>query len=109
LDGAPYSESEEVWGMTSQLTTDRIATPRDSKGFYGEELPSHERAATGRCWTRSRPSQIPQTCFPPERLGEPAALGVTRIVHPWRARDAEEVARVTARRGAARDTHAPPA
>jgi alkanesulfonate monooxygenase SsuD/methylene tetrahydromethanopterin reductase-like flavin-dependent oxidoreductase (luciferase family) len=40
------------------------------------------------------------------RLGELAALGVTRIVHPWRYRDAEEVARVAARLVAARDAHA---
>jgi probable F420-dependent oxidoreductase len=31
------------------------------------------------------------------RLGELATLGVTRVVHPWRYRDAEEVARVAAR------------
>jgi probable F420-dependent oxidoreductase len=41
-------------------------------------------------------------------LGELAALGVTRVVHPWRYQDAEEVARVAARLVAARDTHAPP-
>jgi probable F420-dependent oxidoreductase len=40
------------------------------------------------------------------RLGELAALGVTRIVHPWRYRDADEVASVAARLVAARDTHA---
>ena len=40
------------------------------------------------------------------RLGELAALGVTRVVHPWRYRDAEEVARVAARLVAARDAHA---
>jgi alkanesulfonate monooxygenase SsuD/methylene tetrahydromethanopterin reductase-like flavin-dependent oxidoreductase (luciferase family) len=39
------------------------------------------------------------------RLGELAALGVTRVVHAWRYRDAEEVARVVARLVAARDTH----
>jgi probable F420-dependent oxidoreductase len=43
------------------------------------------------------------------RLGELAALGVTRVVHPWRYRDAEEVAHVSARLAAARDAHAPPA
>ena len=43
------------------------------------------------------------------RLGELAALGVTRIVHPWRYRDAEEVGRVAARLVAARDAHAPSA
>ena len=43
------------------------------------------------------------------RLGELAALGVTRVVHPWRYRDAEEVARVAARLVAARDSYAPPA
>jgi probable F420-dependent oxidoreductase len=43
------------------------------------------------------------------RLGELAALGVTRVVHPWRYRDAEEVARVAARLVAARDAHAPAA
>jgi alkanesulfonate monooxygenase SsuD/methylene tetrahydromethanopterin reductase-like flavin-dependent oxidoreductase (luciferase family) len=37
------------------------------------------------------------------RLGELAALGVTRVVHPWRYEDAEEVARVAARLVAARD------
>ncbi len=37
------------------------------------------------------------------RLGELAALGVTRVVHPWRYRDAEEVGRVVARLVAARD------
>jgi len=41
------------------------------------------------------------------RLGELDALGVTRVVHPWRYRDAEEVARVAARLVAARDAHAP--
>jgi probable F420-dependent oxidoreductase len=41
------------------------------------------------------------------RLGELAALGVTRIVHPWRYRDADEVARVAERLVAARDAHAP--
>jgi probable F420-dependent oxidoreductase len=41
-----------------------------------------------------------------KRLGEIAALGVTRIVHPWRYRDAEEVARVAARLVAARDAYA---
>jgi len=40
------------------------------------------------------------------RLGELAALGVTRVVHPWRYRDAEEVARVAARLVAARDAGA---
>jgi probable F420-dependent oxidoreductase len=40
------------------------------------------------------------------RLGELAALGVTRVVHPWRYRDAEEVARVAARLVAARDASA---
>ena len=43
------------------------------------------------------------------RLGELAALGVTRVVHPWRYRDAEEVARVAARLVAARNAHTPPA
>jgi alkanesulfonate monooxygenase SsuD/methylene tetrahydromethanopterin reductase-like flavin-dependent oxidoreductase (luciferase family) len=43
------------------------------------------------------------------RLGELAALGVTRVVHPWRYRNAEEVARVTARLVAARDANAPSA
>jgi probable F420-dependent oxidoreductase len=43
------------------------------------------------------------------RLGELAALGVTRVVHPWRYREAEEVARVAARLAAARDALAPPA
>jgi probable F420-dependent oxidoreductase len=43
------------------------------------------------------------------RLGELAALGVTRVVHPWRYRDAEEVARVAARLVAARDAHTPSA
>jgi probable F420-dependent oxidoreductase len=37
------------------------------------------------------------------RLGELAALGVTRVVHPWRYRDADEVARVAVRLVAARD------
>jgi probable F420-dependent oxidoreductase len=41
------------------------------------------------------------------RLGELAALGVTRIVHPWRYEHAEEVGRVAARLVAARDAHAP--
>jgi probable F420-dependent oxidoreductase len=36
------------------------------------------------------------------RLGELAALGVTRVVHPWPYRNAEEVARVGARLVAAR-------
>jgi hypothetical protein len=43
------------------------------------------------------------------RLGELAALGVTRVVHPWRYRDAEEVARVAARLVGARDARAPSA
>jgi probable F420-dependent oxidoreductase len=43
------------------------------------------------------------------RLRELAALGVTRVVHPWRYRDAEEVARVAARLVAGRDAHAPSA
>ena len=37
------------------------------------------------------------------RLDELAALGVTRVVHPWRYRDAAEVAQVAARLVAARD------
>jgi probable F420-dependent oxidoreductase len=37
------------------------------------------------------------------RLAELAALGVTRVVHPWRYADADEVARVAARLVAARD------
>jgi probable F420-dependent oxidoreductase len=37
------------------------------------------------------------------RLGEVAALGITRVVHPWRYRDADEVGRVAARLVAARD------
>jgi hypothetical protein len=41
------------------------------------------------------------------RLGELAALGVTRVVHPWRYPDADEVARVGARLVAARDAYAP--
>ena len=40
------------------------------------------------------------------RLGELAALGVTRLVHPWRYADAEEVGRVAARMLAARDAQA---
>ena len=40
------------------------------------------------------------------RLGELAALGVTRVVHPWRYQDAAEVARVAARLVAARDARA---
>jgi len=43
------------------------------------------------------------------RLGELAALGITRVVHPWRYRDAEEVGRVAARLVAARDALAPSA
>jgi probable F420-dependent oxidoreductase len=43
------------------------------------------------------------------RLRELAALGITRVVHPWRYQDAEEVARVAARLVAARDAHAPAA
>jgi probable F420-dependent oxidoreductase len=41
------------------------------------------------------------------RLGELATLGVTRVIHPWRYRDAEEVASVAVRLVAARDTYAP--
>jgi probable F420-dependent oxidoreductase len=37
------------------------------------------------------------------RLGELAALGVTRVVHPWRYRAAEEVGHVAARLVAGRD------
>jgi probable F420-dependent oxidoreductase len=40
------------------------------------------------------------------RLSELAALGVTRVVHPWRYQDAEEVARVARRLVVARDAHA---
>ena len=40
------------------------------------------------------------------RLGELAALGVTRAVHPWRYRDAEEVARVASHLVAARNAGA---
>jgi probable F420-dependent oxidoreductase len=40
------------------------------------------------------------------RLGELAALGVTRVVHPWRYQDADEVGRVAARLVAARDAGA---
>jgi probable F420-dependent oxidoreductase len=40
------------------------------------------------------------------RLAELAALGVTRVVHPWRYRDAEEVAHISTRLVAARDAHA---
>jgi probable F420-dependent oxidoreductase len=40
------------------------------------------------------------------RLAELAALGVTRVVHPWRYRDADEVARVAARLVAARAANA---
>jgi probable F420-dependent oxidoreductase len=40
------------------------------------------------------------------RLGELEALGVTRVVHPWRYQAAEEVARVVARLVAARDARA---
>jgi probable F420-dependent oxidoreductase len=43
------------------------------------------------------------------RLGELAALGVTRVVHPWRYQDAEEVARVAARLVAVRNACAPSA
>jgi probable F420-dependent oxidoreductase len=43
------------------------------------------------------------------RLAELIALGVTRVIHPWRYQDAEEVARIAARLVAARDAHAPPA
>jgi alkanesulfonate monooxygenase SsuD/methylene tetrahydromethanopterin reductase-like flavin-dependent oxidoreductase (luciferase family) len=43
-----------------------------------------------------------------ERLAELAALGVTRVIHPWRYRDAEEVARVAARLVTARGTAATP-
>jgi hypothetical protein len=43
------------------------------------------------------------------RLGELAALGVTRVVHPWRYRDTDEVARIATRLVAARDAHAPSA
>ena len=43
------------------------------------------------------------------RLAELAALGVTRVVHPWRYGDADEVARVAARLVAARDAQAPSA
>jgi alkanesulfonate monooxygenase SsuD/methylene tetrahydromethanopterin reductase-like flavin-dependent oxidoreductase (luciferase family) len=44
-----------------------------------------------------------------QRLEELAVLGVTRVIHPWRYRDAEEVGRVAARLVAARDAHAPSA
>jgi alkanesulfonate monooxygenase SsuD/methylene tetrahydromethanopterin reductase-like flavin-dependent oxidoreductase (luciferase family) len=40
------------------------------------------------------------------RLGALAALGVTRVVHPWRYQDAEEVARVAALLVAVRDAYA---
>jgi probable F420-dependent oxidoreductase len=40
------------------------------------------------------------------RLGELVALGVTRVIHPWRYQDAKEVARIAARLVAARDAHA---
>jgi probable F420-dependent oxidoreductase len=43
------------------------------------------------------------------RLSELAALGVTRVIHAWRYRDAEEVARVAARLVAVRDAYAPSA
>ena len=42
-----------------------------------------------------------------ERLAELAAVGVTRVVHPWRYADAGEVGRVMARVVAARDTLGP--
>jgi probable F420-dependent oxidoreductase len=38
------------------------------------------------------------------RLGELAAQGITRVVHPWRYQDADEVARVATRLVAARDS-----
>lgn len=41
------------------------------------------------------------------RLRELAALGVTRVVHPWRYQDAEDVARVAARLVAARAAVSP--
>jgi hypothetical protein len=41
------------------------------------------------------------------RLAELAALGVTRVIHPWRYQDAEEVARIATRLVAARNAHAP--
>ena len=44
-----------------------------------------------------------------DRLGELVALGVTRVIHPWRYQEAEEVARIAARLVAARDAHAPSA
>jgi probable F420-dependent oxidoreductase len=40
------------------------------------------------------------------RLGELVALGITRVIHPWRYQDAKEVARIAARLVAARDAHA---
>ena len=43
------------------------------------------------------------------RLAELAAQGITRVVHPWRYQDADEVARVAARLVAARDAYAPAA
>jgi probable F420-dependent oxidoreductase len=43
------------------------------------------------------------------RLGELAALGVSRVVHPWRYQNAEEVARVARHLVAARDASAPSA
>ncbi len=43
------------------------------------------------------------------RLRDLAALGVTRVIHAWPYRDADEVSRVTTRLVTARDRHAPPA
>ena len=42
------------------------------------------------------------------RLRKLAALGVTRVVHPWRYEKAEDVARVAARLVAARDADVSP-
>jgi probable F420-dependent oxidoreductase len=84
-------------GAHAQMLEAGIASLRESMAAAGKPAPEV---------VLLQPLPVEDDARLASRLAELAALGVTRVVHPWRYRDAEEVGRVAARLVAARDAHA---
>jgi probable F420-dependent oxidoreductase len=93
----------EGWMPTAahgEVLTDGIASLREGMAAAGKRAPEV---------VLLQPLPVDDDAALAARLGELEALGVTRVVHPWRYQDAEEVARVAARLVAARNAQAPQA
>jgi probable F420-dependent oxidoreductase len=93
-----FGEGWIATGAHSPVLEDGIASLREGMAAAGKPAPEI---------VLLQPLPVEDDAKLAFQLGELAALGVTRVVHPWRYRDADEVASVAARLVAARNASAP--